>query len=265
MTAGRPPRALTIAGSDSSAGAGIQADLKTFAARGVYGTSVITALTAQSTRGVRAVLAVPPAFVRAQIDAVLADLGADAVKTGMLLDPRTVTTVAEALAAHRAPLVVDPVMTAKGGATLLRRSAIPALRARLLPLATVVTPNRAEAAVLVGFPVRDRDDMERAARTLLELGARAVVVTGGDLEGDACDLLVSRRGAVWLRARRVPGAAAHGTGCTFSSAIAAELAKGASVARAVAVAKRYTTACLKRARRLGGGHPVLGHFGSRVG
>ncbi len=265
MTARHEPRALTIAGSDSGAGAGIQADLKTFAARGVYGASVVAALTAQSTRGISAVLAVPPAFVRAQLDAVLDDLGADAVKTGMLLDARTVTIVADALAARRAPLVVDPVMAAKGGTTLLRRAAVDALRARLVPLATVVTPNRAEAAALVGHPVRDRDDMERAARALLDLGARAVVVTGGDLDGDACDLLVSPHGAIWLRARRIPGPPAHGTGCTFSAAIAAELAKGASIERAVATAKRYTAACIGRARRLGGGHPVLGHFPARMG
>ena len=260
MTARRVRRALTIAGSDSGAGAGIQADLKTFAARGVYGASVVAALTAQSTRGVDAVLAVPPAFVRAQLDAVLADLGADAAKTGMLLDARTVATVADALAARHLPLVVDPVMAAKGGATLLRRAAVAALRARLLPLATVVTPNRAEAAVLVGHPVRDRDDMERAARALLALGARAAVVTCGDLDGDACDVLASRRGVRWLRARRLPGPPPHGTGCTFSAAITAELAKGASVEHAVVAAKRYTRACIGRARRLGGGHPVLGHF-----
>jgi hydroxymethylpyrimidine/phosphomethylpyrimidine kinase len=264
MTVRRLARALTIAGSDSGAGAGIQADLKTFAARGVYGTSVVAAVTAQNTRGVRAVFAVPPAFVRAQLDAVLDDIGADAVKTGMLLDTRTVRVVAAALAQHHTPrLVVDPVMTAKGGTRLLQRSAVAAVRARLLPLATVVTPNRAEAAALADFPVRGRDDMERAARAILALGTKAVVVTGGDLDGDACDLLLTRRTAVWLRARRVPGPPPHGTGCTFSAAIAAELAKGATIERAVVVAKRYTTACIRRARRLGGGHPVLGHFSWR--
>ena len=263
MSARRMPRALTIAGSDSGAGAGIQADLKTFAARGVYGMSVVAALTAQSTRGVRAVLRVPAAFVRAQIDAVLDDLGADAVKTGMLLDARTVDAVADALAAYGTrPLVVDPVMVAKGGERLLAASAVRALRTRLLPLAAVVTPNRAEAAALVGFAVRDRRDMEAAARALLDLGARAVVVTGGDLDGDACDLFATGRGRVWLRGRRIGGAPAHGTGCTLSAAITAELAKGVVLASAVRRAKRYTAGCIRRARRLGGGHPILGHLGA---
>ncbi len=256
-------RALTIAGSDSGAGAGIQADLKTFAAHGVYGTSVVAALTAQSTRGVRAILGVPARFVRAQLDAVLDDLGADAVKTGMLLDPRTVVTVAEALVAHgRPPLVVDPVITAKDGATLLSRRALRVLCSRLLPLATVVTPNRDEAAALTGRRVRDRDDMERAARALVVLGARAAVVTGGGTAREACDLLLVGDRMRWLRARRVPGAPAHGTGCTFSAAIAALLAQGASIEEAVVGAKRYTRRCIRRARRLGGGYPTLGHFGA---
>jgi hydroxymethylpyrimidine/phosphomethylpyrimidine kinase len=259
------PRALTIAGSDSGAGAGIQADLKTFAALGVYGTSVIAALTAQNTRGVHRVLAVPAAFVRAQLDAVLDDLGADAVKTGMLLDPRTVATVARALAVRDAPpLVVDPVMAAKDGATLLTRRAQETLRVRLLPLATVVTPNRAEAAALTGRRVRDRDDMERAARALVALGARAAVVTGGGSAREACDLLVVDGRARWLRARRLPGPPPHGTGCTFSAAIAAGLARGATIEAAVVAAKRYTHACIRRARRLGAGHPVLGHLGRRI-
>jgi hydroxymethylpyrimidine/phosphomethylpyrimidine kinase len=262
VRARRVARALTIAGSDSGGGAGIQADLKTFAARGVYGLSVVAALTAQSTRGVHAVLRIPPAFVRAQIDAVLDDLGADAVKTGMLLDARTVEAVADALAAHDVRrLVVDPVMVAKGGEPLLAPSAVRALRTRLLPLAAVVTPNRAEAAALVRFAVRDRGGMEDAARALLDLGARAVVVTGGDLAGDACDLFATGRGAIWLRARRIRGLPAHGTGCTLSAAIAAELAKGVALAAAIRRAKRYTAGCIRRARRLGGGHPVLGHLG----
>jgi hydroxymethylpyrimidine/phosphomethylpyrimidine kinase len=261
MTRPRVPRALTIAGSDSGAGAGIQADLKTFAARGVYGTSVITALTAQSSRAVHAVFGVRPAFVRAQIDAVLEDMGADAVKVGMLLDARTVTTVADALVAHRVRrLVVDPVLAAKGGETLLAPAAISTLRARLLPLAEIVTPNLAEAAALVGFPVTDLAGMATAARVLARCGARAVVVTGGHLPGDAVDVLLVD-GALWtLRAARVGRTPPHGTGCTFSAAIAAELAKGAPVEAAVRAAKRYTTACIRHARRLGRGHPILGHL-----
>jgi hydroxymethylpyrimidine kinase/phosphomethylpyrimidine kinase len=257
----RVPRALTIAGSDSGGGAGIQADLKTFAALGVHGTSVVAALTAQSTRGVHRVLAVPASFVRAQLDAVLDDLGADAVKTGMLLDARTVETVARALAAHGTPpLVVDPVIAAKDGATLLTRRAQQALRARLLPLATIVTPNRAEAAALTGGPVRDRDEMERAAHALVALGVRAAVVTGGGSARESCDLLVVDGRARWLRARRVPGPPPHGTGCTFATAIAAGLARGATIEDAVVAAKRYTHACIRRARRIGSGHPVLGHL-----
>ncbi len=256
----RVSRALTIAGSDSSAGAGVQADLKTFAARGVYGTSVVTALTAQSTRGVHRILAVPPRFVRAQLDAVLDDLGADAIKTGMLLDPRTVETVARALAGRGIPLVVDPVIVAKDGATLLTRRAVQALRACLLPLATVVTPNRDEAAALTGRRVRDRREMEQAARALVALGAAAVVVTGGGSAREACDLLVSGDRVRWLRARRLRGSQPHGTGCTFSAAIAAALAQGATVEDAVAGAKAYTRSCIRRARRLGAGHPILGHL-----
>jgi hydroxymethylpyrimidine/phosphomethylpyrimidine kinase len=257
----RLPRALTIAGSDSGAGAGIQADLKTFAARGVYGTSVIVALTAQNTRGVRAVHAVPPRFVREQIDAVFEDIGADAVKTGMLLGAGTVEAVVDALVAHRVRhLVVDPVMAAKGGETLLRGSARAALREGLLPLAEVVTPNRAEASVLAGVAVTDRDGMERAARAIAGLGPRAVVVTGGDLPGAADDLLCIGGTLRWIHGTRVTGVPPHGTGCTFSAAIAAELAKGASIQSAVVAAKRYTAACLRRACRLGHGHPVLRHL-----
>jgi hydroxymethylpyrimidine kinase/phosphomethylpyrimidine kinase len=261
----RVARALTIAGSDSGAGAGIQADLKTFAARGVYGTSVVAALTAQNSRGVRAVLGLPAAFVRAQIDAVLEDLGADAVKTGMLYDARTVATVAAALATHRARhVVVDPVALAKGGERLLVPAALRVLRERLLPLAEVVTPNRAEAAALVGFPVVTLAAMEEAARALARLGARAVVVTGGRVRDEAVDLLLAGSVRRTLRAAWVGGAPPHGTGCTFSAAIAAELAKGGDLEGAVGAAKRYTTGCIRRARRIGGGHPVLGHLALAV-
>ena len=259
MTRTRPPRALTIAGSDSGAGAGIQADLKTFAARGVYGTCAVTAVTAQNSRAVRAVLGVPAAFVRAQIDAVWDDLGADAVKTGMLGGAGVVVAVADALRAHRARhVVVDPVMAAKDGATLLTPRGAAALRTRLVPLADVITPNLDEAAALVGFPVDSIAAMRAAAETLAAAGARAVVVTGGHLRGDAVDVLWVRGAAHVLRGTRVPGRAPHGTGCTFSAAIAAELAKGAGIEAAVRTAKRFTVACIRRATRMGGGHPVLG-------
>lgn len=260
MTGRRPhlPVALTIAGSDSGGGAGIQADLKTFAARHVYGTSAIAALTAQNTCGVRAVRVVPAGFVRAQIDAVIEDLGVDAVKIGMLGDAATVRAVADAVEAHRIErLTVDPVMVAKGGERLLASRAVAVLRARLVPLAEVVTPNLAEATVLVGFPVVDVASMEEAAGALLRLGARAAVVTGGHLHGDAVDVLMTRRGVRVLRARRIAVAPPHGTGCTFSAAVAAERAKGVPLEAAVCTAKRYTTERIRRARRVGAGHPIL--------
>ncbi|MCC6849703.1 MAG: bifunctional hydroxymethylpyrimidine kinase/phosphomethylpyrimidine kinase [Deltaproteobacteria bacterium] len=254
--------ALTIAGSDSGAGAGIQADLKTFAARRVYGASAITAITAQDTRAVHAVRVLPPALVRAQIDAVLDDLGADAVKTGMLGSAAVVAAVADALAAHRVRrLVVDPVLHASGGRALLGRGGTALLLRRLLPLAEVVTPNLAEASVLAGFPVRDLGAMEEAARCLVRAGARAAVVTGGHLAGDAVDVVLAEGRLVRLRAARVPGPTPHGTGCTFAAAIAAERAKGVPLVEAVRAAKRYVAACIRRARSVGHGRPVLGHLG----
>lgn len=254
-------RVLTIAGSDSGGGAGLQADLKTFAARGVYGTSVVTAVTAQNTETIRAVRAIPPRMVRAQLDAVLDDLGADAVKIGMLLGAATVVTVADMLARRRVgPIVVDPVVRASVGTRLLRGEGLRMLRTRLLPLAAVVTPNLGEAAALIGRPVRDVDGMCEAARRICAMGARAVVVTGGHLTGDAIDVLAVGRTVQILRGQRVPGAPVHGTGCTFAAALAAELAKGASITAAARGAKRYTAACIRRARTLGAGQRVLGHF-----
>ena len=255
------PSALTIAGSDSSAGAGIQADLKTFAARGVYGTSALTAVTAQDTRAVHAVAVLPPAVVRSQIDAVLADLGADAVKTGMLGSAAVVAAVADAVSAHAVRrLVVDPILHASGGRALLGRGGVAALGERLLPLAEIVTPNLAEASVLVGFPVRDVRAMEEAARRLVDAGARAAVVTGGHLAGDAVDVVFAGGRLVRLRAARVGGPAPHGTGWTFAAAIAAERAKDVPLIEAVRAAKRYVTACIRRARLLGHGRPILGHL-----
>jgi hydroxymethylpyrimidine/phosphomethylpyrimidine kinase len=230
---------LTVAGSDSGAGAGVQADLKTFAARGVYGTSVVTALTAQDTRAVHGIMVVPPAFVRAQLDAVLDDLGADAVKTGMLGSAAVVTAVAEALAAHRVRrLVVDPVLHATGGRSLLGRGGMETLLRRLVPLAEVVTPNLAEASMLVGFPVRDVGGMAEAARALVGAGARAAVVTGGHLPGAAVDVAYVEGEIHRFRAARVPGDVPHGTGCTFAAALAAERAKDVPVVAANRPAKR---------------------------
>jgi len=255
------PSALTIAGSDSGAGAGIQADLKTFAARNVYGTSALTAVTAQDTRAVHAVRVLPAAFVRAQVDTVLDDLGANAVKTGMLGSAAVVAAVAEALVAHRVRrLVVDPVLHASAGRALLGPGGAALLLRRLVPLAEVVTPNLAEASLLVGFPVRDLGAMEEAARCLVRAGARAAVVTGGHLTGDAVDVMLAEGRLVRLRAARVPGPTPHGTGCTFAAAIAAERAKDVPLVDAVRAAKRYVTTCIRRARPLGHGRPVLGHL-----
>ena len=239
----------------------MQADLKTFAARGVYGTSVLTALTAQDTRTVHRVMVVPPAFVRAQLDAVLDDIGADAVKTGMLGSAAVVNAVAEALAAHRVRrLVVDPVLHASEGRPLLGRGGMEAVLRRLLPLAEIVTPNLAEASMLVGFPVRDLRGMADAARALVEAGARAAVVTGGHLPGAAVDVAYVDGTMHRFRAARVPGDAPHGTGCTFAAALAAERAKDVPIVDAIRAAKRYTTGCIRRAMRIGRGRPILGHL-----
>jgi len=253
----RIPRAMTIAGSDSGGGAGIQADLKTFAALGVFGTSAITALTAQNTLAVTAVMEVAPEFVGAQIDAVVGDIGVDAAKTGMLANAAIIEVVAEKVREHRLQqLVVDPVMVAKSGAPLLRPDAVEALRRLLLPLALVVTPNLPEAETLAGRPVRTAAEMEEAARAILALGPRAVVVKGGHLqEGEeAVDLFYDGQQVHRLAAPRVHTRHTHGTGCIFSAAIAAGLAKGLEPLEAVAHAKRFVTAAIEEGLPVGGGH-----------
>jgi hydroxymethylpyrimidine/phosphomethylpyrimidine kinase len=254
--------ALTIAGSDSGGGAGIQADLKTFAAHGVYGTSAITAITAQNTLGVTAVLPIPVDLVAAQIDAVISDLGADAVKIGMLATAAIAEAVAVALLRHRpADVVLDTVMVAKGGARLLDDEAVAVIRERLLPLATVITPNVPEAEALTGLTIHTVDDLRRAARRLVELGARAALVKGGHLEsGPAIDVLADGATMIELSAARVPGRHTHGTGCTFSSAIAARLAHGDDLATAAHAAKAYITGAILHAPGLGQGHGPVGHF-----
>jgi len=256
--------ALTIAGSDSGAGAGIQADLKTFAANGVYGLSVITAITAQNTVGVRAVQEVDPAVIRAQLDAVSEDFAIAAVKTGMLSSSKIIDVVVEGMRAHRLPhLVVDPVMVAKSGDRLLREDAVDALRRQLLPLAEVVTPNLPEAQVLAGLPVGTVTERIAAARAILALGARSVVIKGGHSEEDpVVDLLVDADGVREFRAPRVHGTSTHGTGCTFSAAIAAGLARGLSVPAAVDQARTYLSAAMAQAPGLGHGHGPLNHFPS---
>jgi hydroxymethylpyrimidine/phosphomethylpyrimidine kinase len=256
------PVALTIAGSDSGGGAGIQADLKTFQALGVYGASVVCAITAQNTLGVRAVHEVPPEVVAAQIDAVVEDIGVDGVKTGMLSSAGIIATVAERVRHWRLEpvLVVDPVMVAKSGDRLLREDAVEALVHRLLPLAAVLTPNLPEAEVLVGHALSDDAAIRDAARQIADLGPRAVVMKAGHRPGEAVDdLLFDGRGFHVLRGRRIHSTSTHGTGCTLSAAIAAGLARGDDVVTAVSDAKRYLAEAIRRARPLGGGHGPVAH------
>ncbi len=253
---------MTIAGSDSGGGAGIQADLKTFAALGVYGTSAITAITAQNTVGVTDALELPTSLIRSQIDAIMADIGADAVKTGMLSSSEIIEAVAGKIAEHRlTTLVVDPVMVAKSGDRLLREQAVEALRTVLVPLSTVVTPNAPEAEVLTGRAIETLDDARRAARALVdELGAGSAVVKGGHLEGPATDVLYQAGEFVEFTRPRLNTKNTHGTGCTFASATAAGLAKGMSLSAAVGAAKEYVTAAISASFPMGGGHGPLNHF-----
>jgi hydroxymethylpyrimidine/phosphomethylpyrimidine kinase len=254
-------KALTIAGSDSGGGAGIQADLKTFAALGVYGSSAITALTAQNTLGVQGVYPVDPEFVGQQIDSVMSDIGAHAAKTGMLFSAEIIQVVAERVRRWGIErLVVDPVMVAKSGDRLLREDAIDALQRELLPLAYIVTPNLGEASVLVGFEVHDKPTMEQAARAIHALGVRIVVVKGGHLADCADDLVYDGASMRWLPAEHIDTPHTHGTGCTFSAAIAALLAQGHEPLEAIARAKDYLTAALRAAQPIGAGHSPVNHF-----
>jgi hydroxymethylpyrimidine/phosphomethylpyrimidine kinase len=254
--------ALTIAGSDSGGGAGIQADLKTFQQFGVFGTSVIVAVTAQNTRGVRAVHAVPEAMVAAQIDALAEDLPPAALKTGMLADAALVRLVAHAVRRHAwTPLVVDPVMVSTSGDRLLAGDAEAVLRDELLPLATVVTPNLDEAEILTGFPVRDVPAMEAAGRALLALGAGAALIKGGHMSGDELtDLLVTPAGIHRYDRPRVHTTSTHGTGCTLSAAITAGLALGRPLEQAVAGALDFVARAIATAPGLGAGHGPLNHM-----
>ena len=259
-------RALTIAGSDSGGGAGIQADLKAFEALGVFGMSAVTALTAQNTIGVHGVHEVPPAFVRAQIDAVAEDIGVDAAKTGMLANAEIIQAVAEAVAHHGlSRLVVDPVCASKHGDALLRPEALDALRDVLLPLALVVTPNLGEVKLLTGVDVRGVADLPAAAAAVRALGPRWVLVKGGHLpdNADAVDLLSDGDRMISIAARREDTADTHGTGCTLSAAIAAELAKGADVEPAVRAAKAYVTGAIRHGLRLGKGIGPVDHQWTR--
>src|SRR5206468_2193437 len=255
------PKALTIAGSDSGGGAGIQADLKTFSAFRVFGMSVITAVTAQNSLGVQSVFNLPPELVSRQIDSVLSDFGADAIKIGMLSTAPIIAAVSERLRAYAGEkVVVDPVMIAKSGDALLQPEARTALIKELLPLALVVTPNLHEAEALAGMPVATESDMEEAARRVLALGPRHVLVKGGHLKDSATDLLWDGARFVRFHAERLPQANTHGTGCTLSSAIAAGLARGEELEPAVRRAKAYVTAAIREGFAAGRGVGVLRHF-----
>jgi hydroxymethylpyrimidine/phosphomethylpyrimidine kinase len=259
------PIAVTIAGSDSGGGAGIQADLKTFSALGVYGASVVTALTAQNTQGVSAIHDVPPEFIAAQMDAVFSDLNVRAVKIGMLSQAAVIETVAQRLAHWKAPnIVLDPVMVATSGDRLLNQDAIDVLKRVLIPRALVITPNLPEAAALLGEAMaRNEDEMREQGGRLLALGARAVLIKGGHDEGaESVDLLIEAKSVTRLVAGRVATRKTHGTGCTLSSAVAAGLAKGLDLATAVREAKAFVSAAILASQRLsvGGGHGPVHHF-----
>jgi hydroxymethylpyrimidine/phosphomethylpyrimidine kinase len=258
-----PPKAMTIAGSDSGGGAGVQADLKTFAAFGVYGTAALTAVTAQNTRGVFAVAEVPDEVIAAQIDVVLEDIGTDAAKTGMLSSASIVETVAGRLEAWGvARLVVDPVMVAKGGHPLLQPSAVTALRERLLPLALVVTPNIPETEILTGLAIDSPAAAQEAALRIADLGPRYVVVKGGHLPGDPVDVVYDGADGTFteLHAVRIETRNTHGTGCSFSAAIAALLARGSAPLEAIAEAKRWLTEAIRQSYAIGAGHSPVNHF-----
>lgn len=261
-----PPRVLTVAGSDSGGGAGIQADLKTMLALGVHGMTVVTAVTAQNSRGVQGSWELPPAAVRGQFRSVVDDIGVQAVKTGMLAGAETAALVAELLAGTAAPVVVDPVGVSSHGDRLLAAEALDVVRTRLLPAAAVVTPNLAEVAWLTGIRVAGEADMPRAAAALLAYGPRWVLVKGGHLTGgdgvgavDAVDLLTDGTEEHWLRAPRLPVRHTHGTGCTLASAVAAYLARGRAVPEAVAEAKEYVTGAIAGGFPLGEGTGPVDH------
>jgi hydroxymethylpyrimidine kinase/phosphomethylpyrimidine kinase/thiamine-phosphate diphosphorylase len=251
---------LTIAGSDSGGGAGIQADLKTITLLGSYGMSAITALTAQNSTGVSGIHPCPADFVAEQIDAVLSDFGADVIKTGMLFSEDIVRIVAERLATSSTPAVIDPVMIAKGGAPLLQQSAVQCLKEEILPKAFLLTPNLPEAEALVGFLVRNESEMEKAAVRLQEMGARYVLIKGGHLESAAVDLLLTDGDLHRFRSERFETRHTHGTGCSYAAAIASFLAQGVLIEQAVGLAKQFIREAIRTAPGLGKGHGPINHY-----
>ena len=254
--------AMTIAGSDSGGGAGMQADLKSFAANGVYGTCAVTVITSQNTFGVREVKELPIDLIGSQIDAIMTDIGANAVKTGMLSSSEIIMCVSDKIREYRMEnFVVDPVMKAKGGADLINEEAVATLRDVLIPMATVVTPNAPEASVLTGINVADLDSAREAAVRLVSMGASSVVVKGGHFEeGPATDVFYDGSEFRLFTTRRIDTPNTHGTGCTFASAIAAGLAKGNSMRDSVSDAKAYVTGAIRHNFQIGGGHGPLNHF-----
>ena len=262
MTTTRVPRVMTIAGSDSGAGAGIQADLKTFGAMGVFGTCAITTVTAQNTVGVTAAQSMPPSLVEAQIDAIMADIGADAVKTGMLPGADIVRCVAERIEFHAlTTAVIDPVLVNSAGVRLFNDEAIDAVKSSLFPLATVITPNSHEASILTGLETNTVDDLKKAARALVnELGARNALVKAGRIEGPATDVLYDGSDFLTFTSERIDTPNNHGTGCSLASAIAAGLAMGLALPAAVQQAKDYVTAAMRTGFPMGHGRGPLNHF-----
>lgn len=255
------PRVMTIADSDSGARAGIQADLKTFAALGVYGTSVLTVVTSQNTQGATDALELPASLIASQIDAIVSDIGTDAVKTGMLSSSAIIETVAEKAREHDLrTLVVDPAMVADGEDRLIQDDVLDALRTALIPMARVVTPNAPEAAALVGREVETLDDARDAARDIVAMGAGAAVVTGGHLGGPSTDILFDGTEFRAFTAKRIASTSIHGAGCTLASAIAAGLAQGMPLRDAVSRAKTYVTATIRHAFTMGQVHSPLNHF-----
>ncbi|WP_237313223.1 bifunctional hydroxymethylpyrimidine kinase/phosphomethylpyrimidine kinase [Streptomyces sp. AMCC400023] len=254
-----PPRVLTVAGSDSGGGAGVQADLKTMLALGVHGMSVVTAVTAQNSLGVQGAWELPVAAVRAQYHSVVDDIGVQAVKTGMLASAELVEAVAELLAATDVPVVVDPVGVSKHGDPLLAASALESVRTLLLPVATVATPNLDEVTQLTGVRVQSEAGMREAAEAVLAYGPRWALIKGGHLPGEAVDLLTDGSEEYWLRAPRYDNRHTHGTGCTLASAIASHLARGRTVPEAVAAAKEYVTGAIAAGFALGGGIGPVDH------
>jgi hydroxymethylpyrimidine/phosphomethylpyrimidine kinase len=252
------PRAVTVAGSDSGGGAGIQADLKTFSVFGVYGMSAVTALTAQNSTGVHGIFAVPPAFVRRQLEAVLSDMGTDGIKTGMLCDAGTVHAVAVCIRKHmKTRLVVDPVMASTEGRPLISKKGIAVLVAELLPLADLVTPNIAEAEILSGMRIGAEADIRLAAERIFRLGCAAVLIKGGHLKGDATDLLFDGKEMTTITAARIATRHTHGTGCTYSAAILSNMILGRTLAESVGIGKRFVTAAIRHAIPLGRGRGTL--------